>query len=167
MRSRRCSFSVFLAFLSLLCACGKPQQTVTISPFTADLSFSFDNAAFEGIVTLKNSEDMQLMLRTPSELQGLRFDLSNDNAMIRFGDASVSLDDAEALGLPPAALHALFEALSSLCNAPHTKSDNGTVEISTSRGTASVAFLPDQPLPLRAEIGDLTFSFGNQKVLAS
>ena len=38
------------------------------------------NAAFEGIFTLKNSKDMQLMLRTPSELQGLRFDFSNDNA---------------------------------------------------------------------------------------
>ena len=161
MRGRCCFVGVFLVLLSFLCACGKQPQTVTMTSFSADLSFSSDSVEYAGVFTLKDDTDIQLMLRTPTELQGLRFVFDGETASMQFGDASVSLNDAEALGLPPAALHAMFQALSSLYNTPQTLSENGTVDVSTSRGTATVAFLPDQPMPASVSIGNVTFAFEN------
>ena len=161
MRGRCWFVCVFLVLLSFLCACGKQPLTVTMPSFSADLSFSSDSVEYAGVFTLEDDTDMQLMLRTPTELQGLRFVFTGETASMQFGDALVSLNDAEALGLPSASLHAMFQALSSLYITPQTLSENGTVEVSTSRGTATVAFLPDQPLPASVSIGNVTFSFEN------
>ncbi len=165
MRSRCCFACVFFLLLSFLCACGQTPQSVVLTPFSADCSFASGTAEFTGVFTLKDSKTMQLMLRTPRELQGLCIAFENDSAVLGFGEATVSLDDAQAIGLPETAFRTLFQALSVFCSAPQTLSENGTAEVSTKNGTASVALLPQTKLPQSVKLGEQAFVFKNQQAL--
>ena len=166
MRSRWFSALLLFAFLCSLSACKGEAHTLILSPFTATLSYTEADTAFEGVFTMKSAQSMQLLLRAPRDLLGLQFVFSGGETELRFGDVTLSVSDAETLGLPPLSVGALFEALSALCGAPVTVTDSLTAEVPTKRGTARVAFSDESLLPETAELGGVTFSFQNAETIS-
>lgn len=166
MRSRWFSALLLFAFLCSLSACKGEAHTLILSPFSATLSYTEADTAFEGVFTMKSAQSMQLLLRAPRDLLGLQFVFSGEKTELQFGDVTLSASDAETLGLPPLSVGALFEALSALCGAPVVVTDTLTAEVPTKRGTARVAFSDGSLLPKTAELGGVTFSFQNAETFS-
>lgn len=166
MRSRWFSALLLFTFLCSLSACKGEAHTLLLSPFTAALSYTEADTAFEGVFTMKSAQSMQLLLRAPRNLQGLQFVFSGGKTELRFGDVVLSASDAEELGLPPLSAGALFEALCALGDTPFSAADTRTAEVPTKRGTARVVFSDDPLLPKTAELGGVTFSFKNAETFS-
>ena len=167
MRSRCFSVGVLLVLLSFLFSCGKTPQTAQVSSFTADLSFESNGVKYDGSFAVKSKDEMQLILRKPTELQGLYLVFESENTILRVGEASLSFRDAEAIGLPVASIHALFQTLAASMETSHVLSEDGTVEILTDRGTAFVTFMPERQFPKNVTIGEENFSFDHQSLMDS